>query len=81
MIVHDEVSDGYANASFAIRDFLADKGFDLRLINIHKMGTINQTNTEIGYTKGAGKGTHPNENGTTNLVNYIWNQIGPWLDE
>lgn len=81
MIVHDEVNDSYANATIAIKDFLSAKEFDIRLVNIHKMGTTNETNTEIGYTKGEGKGTHPNDNGTTNLVNYIWDQFGSWLDE
>ena len=79
IIMHDQVSDGYAHAALAITGFLAGKGFDIRCVNIHEWGTSNQTNTVIGYTKGVG--THPDENGTTNLVNYIWEQAGSWLDE
>ncbi|MBP5374592.1 MAG: hypothetical protein J6Y31_06755 [Bacteroidales bacterium] len=79
LIMHDQMSDGYEQAARAIVDFLAGKGLDIRFVNLHKTGTRNTTNTDIGVTKEGG--THPNSVGATNIVNYVWSQAGSWLDE
>jgi hypothetical protein len=73
------VNDGYANAALAVTDFLAGKGLDIRCINFHEMGTNNATNTAIGINKE--DGPHPNTVGASNMADYIWNQVGEWLDK
>lgn len=78
MIVHDMMSDGYEAATKAITRFLSGKGYDIRCANLHKTGTHNATNTEIGITKEGG--THPNSVGCTNLANYVWTVYGEWLE-
>lgn len=79
MIVHDMMSDGYDAASNAIAAFLAAKGFDIRCISLHEPGTNNKTNETLGITKEGG--THPNSVGCTNMANYIFEQLGTWLEE
>ncbi len=79
VIMHDQMSDGYANAAQAIVAFLSGKGMNIRYVNLHKAGTKNATNTEIGVTKEGG--THPNADGATHIVNYVWSQVGSWLNE
>lgn len=79
LIVHDQMSDGYASAAGAVTSFLFGKGIDIRMVNLHKTGTRNATNTDIGVTKEGG--THPNSEGATNIANYVWAQVGSWLDE
>ena len=79
MIVHDQMSDGYEDAANAVCAFMAGKGCDIRLVNLHERGTSNKTNATIGITKESG--THPNATGTENLANYVWSQVGAWLDE
>ncbi|MBR1872086.1 MAG: hypothetical protein IJ795_02630 [Bacteroidales bacterium] len=78
IIVHDMMSDGYAAAAKAITKFLSGKGFDIRYVNLHKTGTNNATNTDIGITKEGG--THPNSVGCTNMANYIFENYGEWLE-
>ncbi len=78
VLVCDQVNDGYANAALAVTDFLAGKGLDIRCINFHEMGTNNATNTAIGINKE--DGPHPNTVGASNMADYIWNQVGEWLD-
>ncbi len=79
MIMHDQMSDGYEDAANAVCTFMAGKGCDIRLVNLHVRGTTDATNTTIGLPKESG--THPNATGTENLANYVWNQVGSWLDE
>ena len=79
LIVHDQMSDGYAIAALAVTDFLVGKGLDIRCVNLHETGTKNTTNTEIGITKEGG--THPNAEGAANIVNYIWAHTGSWLEQ
>ena len=79
MIVHDMMSDGYDAAANAIAAFLAAKGFDIRCISLHEHGTNNKTNETLGITKEGG--THPNSVGCTNMANYIFEQLGSWLEE
>ena len=79
VVMHDQMSDGYAQATRAIVDFLAGKGLNIRYVNLHKAGTKNATNTDIGVTKEGG--THPNAVGAANVADYIWAQAGPWLNE
>ena len=78
VIVHDMMSDGYATAARAITKFLSRKGFDIRCANLHEAGTNNKTNTTIGITKEGG--THPNSEGCTNMANYIFENLGTWLE-
>ena len=79
MIVHDMMSDGYEDAASAVAGFLSGKGFDIKVVNFHERGTNNKTNTAIGLTKEGG--THPNIEGCTNMANYIYGQVGAWLEE
>ena len=79
MIVHDMMSDGYDAAANAIAAFLAAKGFDIRCVSLHEPGTNNKTNETLGITKEGG--THPNRVGCTNMANYIFEQLGSWLEE
>lgn len=79
MIVHDMMSDGFEDAAAAVAGFLSGKGFDIRVVNLHERGTNNKTNTTIGITKEGG--THPNIEGCTNMANYIFEQVGAWLEE
>lgn len=79
IIMHDQMSDGYADAAQAIASFLAARGLDIRYVNLHKAGTKNATNTDIGITKEGG--THPNAAGAANIANYVWARVGTWLDE
>ncbi len=79
VIMHDQMSDGYAQAAEAVVSFLARKGVGIRFVNLHKDGTKNATNTEIGVFKEGG--THPNSVGATNIANYVWSQVGAWLDK
>lgn len=78
VLVCDQINDGYASAALAVTDFLAGKGIDIRCVNFHKMGTNNATNTEIGIDKE--DGPHPNTVGAANMADYIWQQVGEWLD-
>lgn len=78
IIVHDMMSDGYDAAAKAITKFLSRKGYDIRCISLHQPGTTNTTNTELGIIKEGG--THPNSVGCTNMANYIFTQLGTWLE-
>ena len=78
MIVHDMMSDGYDAAAAAIAKFLSGNGFDIRCVSLHEPSTNNKTNTTLGITKEGG--THPNAEGCTNMANYIFEQLGDWLE-
>lgn len=78
IVVHDMMDDGYDAASKAIAKFLNKKGYDIRCISLHEPGTVNKTNEVLGITKEGG--THPNSVGCTNIANYIYEQLGSWLE-
>lgn len=78
VIVHDMMSDGYETAAKAITRFLSRKGFDIRCVSLHQTGTNNATNTTLEITKEGG--THPNSEGCTNMANYIFQELGTWLE-
>lgn len=79
IVLHDLMDDGYEDAATAVRTFLAGKGYDIRFVNLHKRGTTNSTNTEIGVSKE--NGSHPNKAGCANIASYFVNQLGTWLEE
>lgn len=79
IMLHDMMNDSYEDAATAVRAFLAGKGYDIRFVNLHKRGTTNSTNTEIGITKE--NGSHPNKNGCANIEAYVLAQLGAWLEE
>ena len=79
IVLHDLMDDGYEDAATAVRAFLEGKGYDIRFVNLHKRGTTNSTNTEIGVSKE--NGSHPNKAGCANIASYFVNQLGTWLEE
>ena len=79
IVLHDLMDDGYEDAATAVRTFLDGKGYDIRFVNLHKRGTTNSTNTEIGVSKE--NGSHPNKAGCANIASYFVNQLGNWLEE
>ena len=79
MMITDLMTDGYEDAAQAITDFFVAKGFDVKFANLHKRGTTNKMNTDIGVIKE--KGSHPNATGCENIANYIWDNLGSWLNE
>ena len=78
LIITDLMTDEYEDATEAIRAFLDGKGYDIRFANLHKRGTTNSQNTDIGVPKE--EGSHPNAVGCENIANYIWDQLGSWLE-
>lgn len=78
VIVHDQMSDGFDAAATAVTKFLSGKGLNIRMVTLHKKGTNNETNTEIGIYKEGG--THPNKVGCTNMTNYIYDKVGKWIE-
>lgn len=64
----DQVSEGYTSAAKAITDFLASKGMDIRCINLKDITISMQSNP------------HPDAAGATAMADYIWAQLGDWLD-
>ncbi len=81
VLCHDMISDGFEAADQAIVDFLAGKGLNIKFVSFHETGTKNKTNTTIGITKDHGSSCHPNHAGTTAMADYIYSQVGSWLDE
>ncbi len=81
VLCHDMISDGYETACKNVATVLASKGIDVKCVSFHKTGTKNQTNTEIGITKDHGSSCHPDAAGTTKMADYIYAQVGSWLDE
>ena len=81
VLCHDMISDGYEASCKAVASVLAGKGIDVKCVSFHKTGTKNQTNTEIGITKDHGSSCHPDAAGTTKMSDYIYSQVGTWLDE
>ena len=79
LILTDLMNDDFEDAASAVTSFLTDKGFDIRFANLHKRGTTNSTNNDIGVKKE--QGSHPNATGCENIANYIWEQYGSWLNE
>ena len=79
MMITDLMTDQYEDAAQAITDFFVDKGFDVKFANLHKRGTTNKINNDIGVIKE--EGSHPNATGCENIANYIWNNLGSWLNE
>lgn len=79
LMITDLMTDEYEDGARAIVDFLSAKGYNIRFANLHKRGTTNKENTDIGVPKE--QGSHPNQVGCENIANYIWNQLGTWLDE
>ena len=79
IMITDMMNDDYEMAASAITTFLSGKGFDIKFANLHKTGTTNKINDIIGVVKE--KGSHPNQVGCENIANYIWGQLGTWLDE
>ncbi len=78
IMITDLMTDEYEDSAEAIRAFLEDKGYDIKFANLHKRGTTNKQNNDIGVIKE--KGSHPNATGCENIANYIWEQLGGWLD-
>ena len=78
LMITDLMTDQYEDAAEAIRVFLDAKGYDIRFANLHKRGTTNKENTDIGVPKE--QGSHPNAVGCENIANYIWEQLGSWLE-
>ena len=81
VLCHDMISDGYEASCKAVASVLAGKGIDVKCVSFHKTGTKNQTNTVIGITKDHGSSCHPDAAGTTKMSDYIYSQVGTWLDE
>ena len=81
VLCHDMISDGYEASCKAVAKVLAGKGIDVKCVSFHKTGTTNQTNTTIGISKDHGQSCHPDATGTTKMANYIYTQVGGWLDE
>lgn len=79
MMITDLMTDQYEDAAQAITDFFVAKGYDVKFANLHKRGTTNKENTDIGVKKE--QGSHPNATGCDNIANYIWNNLGAWLNE
>lgn len=79
IMITDLMTDEYEDGARNIVDFLSAKGYDIRFANLHKRGTWNKQNDEIGVIKE--QGSHPNAVGCENIANYIWDQLGSWLDE
>ena len=79
LMITDLMTDQFEDGAQAIVDFLSAKGYDIRFANLHKRGTTNTINNDIGVVKE--QGSHPNQVGCANIANYIWNQLGSWLDE
>lgn len=79
MMITDLMTDQYEDAVQAITDFFVAKGYDVKFANLHKRGTTNKINNDIGVIKE--EGSHPNATGCENIVNYIWNNLGAWLNE
>lgn len=80
VLCHDMISDGYESSCKAVAKVLATKGIDVKCVSFHKTGTKNETNTTIGISKDHGSSCHPDAAGTTAMANYIYNQVGTWLD-
>lgn len=80
IICHDMMSDGFEAADNAIAAFLREKGLDVRFVSLHETGTHDKTNEIIGITKNAPTSCHPDDNGTTATANYVYSQVGSWLD-
>ena len=79
VIVHDQMSDGFEDAAMAITEFMVGKGCDAKCVSLHERGTSNKTNTTIGINKESG--THPNIVGCENMANYVFEQVGSWLED
>ena len=80
IICHDMMSDGFEAADNAIAAFLRGKGLDVRFVSLHETGTHDKTNEIIGITKNAPTSCHPDDHGTTAIANYVYSQVGSWLD-
>ena len=81
ILCHDMISDGFESADNAIAAFLRGKGLDVKCVSFHETGTKNKTNTTIGITKDHGASCHPSNAGATAMANYIYTQVGDWLDQ
>ncbi len=81
ILCHDMISDGFEAADNAIATFLRGKGLDVKCVSFHETGTKNKTNTTIGITKDHGSSCHPDNAGATAMANYIYSQVGDWLDQ
>lgn len=81
VLCHDMISDGFEAADQAIVNFLSAKGLNIKFVSFHETGTKNKTNTTIGITKDHGSSCHPDNAGTTAMADYIYSQVGSWLDE
>lgn len=79
LMITDLMTNDFEDGAQAIVDFLSAKGYDIRFANLHKRDTTNKENTDIGVPKE--QGSHPNQVGCENIANYIWSQLGTWLDE
>ena len=71
---------GAEAADNAIAAFLREKGLDVRFVSLHETGTHDKTNENIGITKNAATSCHPDDHGTTAIANYVYSQVGSWLD-
>ncbi len=81
ILCHDMISDGFEAADNAIAAFLRGKGLNVKCVSFHETGTKNKTNTTIGITKDHGSSCHPDNAGATAMANYIYSQVGDWLDQ
>ena len=79
LMITDFMSDEYEDGAAAICTFLTGKGYDIRFANLHERGTTNKRNDVIGVVKE--RGSHFNKVGCENVANYIWGNLGDWLNE
>lgn len=82
LISHDMITDGYANANTNIVKALTaiDSSLKLKAVSFHSSGmTPSSGNTNM--PKDHGSSCHPNNTATTYMANYIYEQVGSWLDE
>lgn len=79
LMITDLMSDEYEDGAAAICTFLTGKGYDIRFANLHERGTTNKRNDVIGVVKE--RGSHFNQVGCENVANYIWGNLGDWLNE
>lgn len=79
VMITDLMSDEYEDGATAVCDFLSAKGYDIRFISLHKRGTTNARNDDIGVIKE--RGSHFNQVGCENVANYIWDNLGQWLNQ
>lgn len=81
MLMCDMISDSYHNAGQNICNFFKEKGYDIKYVSFHKPGQspTDATGGVVSIAKQAGP--HPNPSGMTTCANYIYTQVGSWLEE